>query len=333
MSRPGIGSQTALRVTLPRGIDHSLPRALETRLHPLMRRALNQREKQISQHLKQGSVISVNELREAECTLERSAALGISAVSFFDEDYPPLLRLIPRPPALLYYLGDLKSLAQPSVAIVGTRRPSPQGLQRVTGSIAHLAQSGLLQTEKGTPRQGYCVISGLALGVDGRAHQAAIHHGLYTVAVVGGGLDTCSPRQHESLWAEIIHAGGAILSEIPVFTPPTPASLVSRDRIQAGLATATYVAESSVKGGALHAARAAIKQDRTLWFPQSHRSSLLEFRGQAKVKWLSQISELTQAINELKSEYDELIKQSSRVLEELNIAKREMNTLSLLSHY
>ena len=204
---------------------------------------------------------------------------GITAVHFFDERYPPLLRLTPQPPAVLYYLGNLTPLHLPTMTIAGTREPSATGIQRARGSISLLAKvTSSFEKEAFKLPEPFGVISGLALGIDGIAHRAALDHGLYTAAVVGGGLDQRYPTQHRKLWDNILLAGGVIVSEQPFYFRQTTASLVQRDRIQSALSMVTYVVESSARGGSLHTARAALRQGRSLWLPSSLRETLSEFK-------------------------------------------------------
>jgi len=195
-------------------------------------------------------------LKSAEGVLSRCVALEILALSYTDERYPPLLRLTPRPPLVLYLQGALPQQV-PQLACVGTRAPTPWG-RACASEVAKVAVE-----------EGYGVTSGLALGVDGCGHEACLSAGGRTWAVLGSGHEQLSPRQHLRLAERILVGGGGVLSEYPPHTPLHPGQLVARDRLQSGLSLATLVVESGEGGGALHAARASLRQGRALWVPRS----------------------------------------------------------------
>lgn len=168
-----------------------------------------------------------------------------------DPDYPPLLREIPDPPPVLFYRGVVRPWPA-TVAVVGTRRPSYYGL-RWTGRIA-----GALA------RAGFMVISGLALGVDGAAHGAALDAGGPTTAVLGCGIDQVYPLEHQAL-AEQIAETGLILSEYPPGTAPLAAYFPRRNRIVAGMSLATIVIEAQTRSGALISANLACDYNREVY--------------------------------------------------------------------
>jgi len=185
------------------------------------------------------------------------SAITQAVVTLGDADYPaPLLRM-PDPPLMLYALGQtaaLRSLsAEQCLAMVGSRNPTPQGQANAREFARSLAGSGLT------------IVSGLALGIDGAAHDGALlgasPQALATVAVVGTGLDRVYPRQHREL-AHRIAQRGLILSEYHLGTPPLNANFPKRNRLIAGLSQATLVVEAALQSGSLITAKQALEQGR-----------------------------------------------------------------------
>lgn len=174
---------------------------------------------------------------------------GYRLLARWGTDYPELLREIPDPPVVLWVRGDPGVLSQPSVAVVGSRDATPMSLLLARTLGRELAQAGLT------------VVSGLARGVDGAAHQGALDGGGRTVGVLGSGLDVMYPRQHQSL-ADAVAATGAVISELPPGAPPYPGHFPLRNRIISGLSLATVVVEASDKSGSLITARMALDQGR-----------------------------------------------------------------------
>jgi DNA processing protein len=159
-------------------------------------------------------------------------------VTLGDPAYPPLLLATADPPVLLYAIGDLARLQAPSIAVVGTRHPSRQGLENARAFAAHLSQVGLT------------VVSGLALGIDGAAHEGGLEGPGSTIAVVGTGLDQVYPKRHQALAARI-GEHGLLLSEYALGTPPLPPHFPQRNRILSGLSRGTLVIEAAVQSGSL----------------------------------------------------------------------------------
>jgi DNA processing protein len=169
-----------------------------------------------------------------------------------DNAYPSILRDIDGPPQQLFYRGadPAEWLARPRVAIVGSRAVSTYG-RAVTAQLAReLAERGVV------------IISGLALGVDGIAHQACLDAGGTTVAVLAGGVDKIYPATHMSLGNRILDHGGTIMSEHPEGTPGLKPYFIGRNRIVAGLADVLLITEAAEKSGTLHTARFAMEQGR-----------------------------------------------------------------------
>jgi DNA processing protein len=169
-------------------------------------------------------------------------------------ELPPLLREIPEPPRELFLRGTLPSRDTPCIAVVGSRNYSNYGKQVVEYLIHGL--------------QGYniAIVSGLALGIDALAHEAALDAGLYTLAVPGSGIDdtVLYPRRHLALAHRILEAGGGILSEYEPYFYATQWSFPRRNRIMAGIAHATLVIEASEKSGTLITARLTADYNREL---------------------------------------------------------------------
>jgi DNA processing protein len=181
------------------------------------------------------------------------AAPGRHVMVLGDADYPPLLLNTADPPLLLYLEGDPALLAAPSVAIVGSRRPTPQGRDNARRFAEALA------------RRGWTIVSGLAAGIDGAAHEGALlagEQGAGTVAVIGTGIDQVYPAAHADLRRRILAQGGLLVSELPLGAPPLAAHFPQRNRIIAGLAQGTLVVEAALRSGSLITARLAVEAGR-----------------------------------------------------------------------
>ena len=174
------------------------------------------------------------------------------ALTVGDADYPPLLLQTPDPPLLLYVQGRAELLSRRSLAIVGSRNASAQGLDNARSFAAHLS------------RQGWTIVSGLALGIDGAAHEGGLDGPGSTVAVVGTGLDRVYPARHRAL-AHRIAAAGVLVSEFAPGTPPLPQHFPMRNRILAGLAQGTLVVEAALQSGSLITARQAADYGREVF--------------------------------------------------------------------
>ena len=169
-----------------------------------------------------------------------------------DSTFPPALLQTADPPLLLYVQGDPARLAQPSLAVVGSRHPTAQGLENARAFAAALGGQGIV------------VVSGLALGIDAAAHEGALSAAAGTVAVVGTGLDRVYPARHRDL-AHRIAAHGALVSEFAPGTPPLPENFPQRNRIIAGLSQGTLVVEAALQSGSLITARLALEAGREVF--------------------------------------------------------------------
>lgn len=184
--------------------------------------------------------------------LDRLTHSGFRMLIWEDVEYPSQLLEIASPPICLYVWGELKPADQQSVAIVGTRRPSPYGQAVARDLATALAVHGVT------------VVSGLARGIDSMAHQATLDAGGRTLAILGSGLDQIYPPEHGSLAAEIA-AQGAVLSEFALGVHPDAANFPIRNRIVAGLSRATVVVEAGESSGALITADLAADQGREVF--------------------------------------------------------------------
>ncbi|OGG87728.1 DNA protecting protein DprA [Candidatus Kaiserbacteria bacterium RIFOXYD1_FULL_42_15] len=169
-------------------------------------------------------------------------------------EFPPLLAEIPQPPKELWAVGTLPTSDLKLLAVVGSRKYTTYGKQVIEKIIGDLA---------GYP---IGIISGLALGIDGLAHEAALRAGLYTLAVPGSGLDehVLYPASHRRLGRQIVESGGGLLSELPPTTPAALWTFPQRNRIMAGMSHATLLIEAGEKSGTLITARMATDYNREL---------------------------------------------------------------------
>jgi DNA processing protein len=191
--------------------------------------------------------------RGALASLRRRAAdCGARILTPADAAWPDRLRSLPDPPAALFLRGDPAHLARPQVAVVGARRASRGGLDDAAWIADDLARAGL------------AVTSGLALGIDGAAHGAALDAGGTTIAVLGHGPERTYPALHRAL-ARRIAAEGALLTEFPPGTPPLAHHFPRRNRLIAGLALGVVVVEATERSGSMITARLAAAQGREVF--------------------------------------------------------------------
>ncbi|MDR0853003.1 MAG: DNA-processing protein DprA [Clostridiales Family XIII bacterium] len=177
---------------------------------------------------------------------------GKGYIDIDDADYPILLRLISDPPTRLYYSGNLELLKSPTVAIVGSRKSTEYGSWAARTIAKRLSDYGI------------SVVSGMAEGIDSRAHEGAISGQTPTIAVFGSSLDICFPRFNKGLMKQIEETG-LILSEYPETTHPTRYTFPQRNRIISGLSYATVVVEAGIKSGSLITAEFAVDQGREVY--------------------------------------------------------------------
>lgn len=247
---PGIGPQSARRLLSAFGLPASIfsqPKAsLQQLLQPAQALALQTEPAELAAQL------------ELSWAWWQQAPQQRCVVPLGDTRYPRSLLDIEDPPLLLYLAGrlDLPLDASQSLAIVGSRNPSPQGVLNARQFAQSLAEAGLT------------IVSGLALGIDGAAHEGALAGAgadrLATLAVVGTGLDRVYPRSHHAL-AHRICEHGLMVSEYPLGTPPLAANFPRRNRLIAGLSRATLVVEAALQSGSLITARLAAEQGKDVF--------------------------------------------------------------------
>jgi len=198
-----------------------------------------------------------------ERTLRWCEAPDHHVLTLADAGYPPPLLDIHDPPPVLYVVGEPVWLAHPAIAMVGARNATADGLANARAFARHLA------------RQGWCIVSGMALGIDTAAHEGALEAGgAGTVAIVGTGADVVYPARNRNLAARIA-AAGALVSEFPLGTLALPHQFPRRNRLVAGLARGTLVAEAAARSGSLITARLAAEIGREVFaIPGSIHSPL-----------------------------------------------------------
>lgn len=200
------------------------------------------------------AILSRDSFLAAEREMKHCQDNGIRVLVSTDDDYPPLLRMAPDYPHVLYLMGDAAALRKRTVTFVGTRRMSVYGEDACNMLIGGLAEV--------VPD--LCIVSGLAYGIDAAAHRAAIASGALTAAVVAAPLPKITPVPHTSLAREMIERGGAVLSELHSGTKLNGSYFISRNRILAALGHGTVVVESAASGGSLATAHFADGYDRSV---------------------------------------------------------------------
>ncbi|WP_087497347.1 DNA-processing protein DprA [Curvibacter sp. AEP1-3] len=251
----GVGNVTARSLLQHFGLPNSIFEATESEL----RVCVTERQAEALLQVPQG----LDELVDLTRHWLQAAPDQRRVLTLGDNDYPLALLDTEDPPLILYAMGQVQDLAsgfarcaQRGVAVVGSRNPTPQGIQNARQFSAALGQAGLT------------VVSGLALGIDGAAHEGALEGSfkdeLATIAVVGTGLDRVYPKAHLEL-AHRIAARGVLLSEYPLGTPPLSANFPKRNRIISGLCKGTLVVEAALKSGSLITARMAVEQGKEVF--------------------------------------------------------------------
>ncbi len=189
--------------------------------------------------------------RAADCELAKASQADVVILSRDDGRYPELLRHIYSPPAVLYVKGDVELLSTSCVGMVGSRAATVYGRRIAEDMAGRLAQGGLT------------VVSGVALGIDGAAHNGALQGGK-TIGVLGCGIDVVYPRQHRQLYEDIV-TGGALITESPFGARPEAFRFPARNRIISGLSLGVVVVEAARQSGSLITARLALEQGREVF--------------------------------------------------------------------
>ena len=198
------------------------------------------------------SIANFNDWAEIDKEIQRARAAGIKMIPFSDAAYPASLRAIADPPPLLYVKGELRDNDSRAIAIVGSRSASDYG-RRIARDLA-----------RGLASFGFTVVSGMARGIDGMAHESALQAGGRTLAVLGSGIDRAYPPEHEMLYRRISE-NGAVISELPMGARPIAFNFPARNRLISGLSLGVVVVEATEKSGSLITASLAAEQGREVF--------------------------------------------------------------------
>lgn len=228
--------------------------------------------------------------------LVRAFEAGVRIVSFTDRTYPPRLRLITDPPPFLYVKGDLKEEDGNCLAVVGSRSASEYGL-RITRDLC-----------QGLTSLGFTIVSGMARGIDGAAHEAALEAGGRTVAVLGSGVDVVYPLEHEGLYQQVSQ-NGAVVSELPMGTPPLSFHFPARNRLISGLSLGVVVVEATEKSGSLITAGLALEQGREV-FAVPGEAGASRSRGTHRL--IRQGAKLVESVEDIVEEIAPQLRERSR---------------------
>jgi len=278
-SVPGLGAVGMRRAVSvfgsPRGVLEAPPEELVARgrLQPFQAYAL-------------GKIAERLDALEAE--LASAQKDGVCLILLGEPGYPGNLAETSDAPPLLYVRGSLLPTDSNSVALVGTRRPDARGLQAARELAWALARAGI------------CVVSGLAVGIDGAAHRGALEAGGRTIAVLGSGVLRPYPWQHQAL-ASAVARQGALVSEVPLRARATTPTLMARNRLLAGLAKAVVVVQSRGTGGAPVTAKRAVALGRPAYYLSRQREPFksgcreLEALGAAAFDWPCDVAALAAA--------------------------------------
>jgi DNA processing protein len=237
-------------------------------------------------------LLSCKSAERAEQEWARAEDLGVKIIDILDPAYPPLLREIFDPPIVLYLRGKKWEPDLPQLAIVGTRRPTGYGINCAERLAEDLAARGL------------AITSGLARGLDAAAHRGALRAGV-TYAVFGSGLDFVYPKENRKL-ADFVEEKGAVISEFPLGTPPSPQNFPIRNRIIAGMSLGVTVVEAAEYSGSLITVRLALESGREIFAvpgnitsPNSFGPHVLIRQGAKLVSnWQDVVEELPHPIRE-----------------------------------
>ncbi|MBC8074998.1 MAG: DNA-protecting protein DprA, partial [Chloroflexales bacterium] len=198
------------------------------------------------------ALIAARQTLDIDHEQARAEELGVRLLCIEDPDYPTLLSHAPGAPPLLYVRGTLLPKDDWSLAVVGTRAPSPYGREATRRLVGDLAGAGLT------------IVSGLALGIDAAAHEAALDAGGRTLAVLACGVELAYPERNARL-AERICQNGALISDYPIGTRPVPGNFPPRNRIISGLSRGVLVIEAGERSGALITVDFALEQGRDVF--------------------------------------------------------------------
>jgi DNA processing protein len=222
-----------------------------------------------------------------DAEIQRLAQSGVQAVNWHHPNYPPRLKQIPDPPPVLYFKGSLLPVDERAVAVVGTRGPTSYGREVAARLSADLARNGIT------------IVSGLARGIDGIAHRAALDTGGRTIAILANGLDNVYPPEHAGLFQRA-QGQGAVVSEYPLGVRPDPRGFPRRNRLISGISLGTLVVEAPVQSGARWTVRHALEQDREVFcVPGSIFSPNSQFTNRMIQEGAKLVSTYTDVLEEL----------------------------------
>ena len=219
-----------------------------------------------------GLKIKVPKLEELESSFDKAVLTlnslentDINLTTILSEDYPFRLKEdVDNPPIIIFYKGKLENISEKAIAIVGTRDPTEESIQVANNLTTEMA------------KRGYCIVSGLAKGIDTVAHKGALENKVPTVAVLAHGLNIVYPKENTDLASSILENGGVLLSEYPPDEKIASYQFVARDRIQSALSRTVFVVQTTVDGGTMKTANFAKKQGRELYVYSGKRP---EFEG------------------------------------------------------
>jgi DNA processing protein len=275
LETPGVGRETARRLLQAIGTPQAV---LQTPTEAICRvlGSASAQAQTIAQGLATAYTRSAELIHRTEHWLQASDRRHICALG--DAHYPPALLEIADPPLLVYLEGRIELLGAMSIAVVGSRRATVQGIENARHFSAELSRAGM------------AVVSGLALGIDAAAHEGALQAVGSTIAVIGTGLDEVYPPRNRALTQQI-QAQGLIISEYAIGTPALKEHFPQRNRIIAGLSRGTLVVEASLPSGSLITARLATESGRDVFAipgsihaPQSRGCHALIKQGAALVE-------------------------------------------------
>ena len=233
-------------------------------------------------------------LYRSQAIVDEARHSGVHVLTPSDNDYPAWLREVSDRPPIVYVKGTLLP-SRRYVACVGTREPSRFGnlaTQRIT---THLVENN------------WSIVSGLAVGVDTLAHQAALAAHGHTVAVLANGLDTIYPKANQALAQRILAAGGALLSEQPFGTPAIPRNLINRDRLQSGMSAGTVAMQTDILGGTMHTVRFTLLHGRQLFAPVPSGSHANEPKSRGLVALTQKLGPDLTSILKARGEYRDIL--------------------------
>ncbi len=233
----GVGDESIRRLLVAFGSPAAILSASEMALERIVR-------KSIGKHIKRGA-----EPARISAALNWLKDPANSIVTLAESDYPAQLLNIQDPPPLLYFKGNRDLLAKPALAIVGSRNATPQGLSNAEAFAESASNAG------------FCIISGMALGIDAAAHAGGLRGSAASMAVVGTGLDIVYPAKNHQL-AHKLAKNGALISELPLGTPAIGRNFPRRNRIISGMSQGCLVVEAALRSGSLITAKQALEQGR-----------------------------------------------------------------------